>query len=528
MKHIALFLSFLFAAIFVHAKTKNQTYYLIQTQEKQQTIDCFGASDAWSMLYVGHWPIEKQQQVADWLFSMKTDQHGNPLGIGLSLWRFNLGAGSAYQGKDSQISRGTRTECFLMPDGSYDWNRQAGQRNFMKLAKERGVNQFLAFLNSPPIYYTENGLATNTGRGGTMNLKQDCYDDFARFMANVIEGVEKHDSIHFSYICPVNEPDGHWNWQGPKQEGSPATKYEIARLVRIMSKEFSQRNIRTEILINESSDYRCMMNTHMTDHRRGYQIQSFFCPDSTETYVGNLPNVAKKIAGHSYWTNTPLRNLHDYRQQLRDTLDKYKVDFWQTETCIMSNDTEIGGGGGYDFTMKTALYVARIIHYDLVVAGARSWQWWRAMGGDYKDGLLRMYYDRKNPNDDEAKDSKLLWAMGNYSRFVRPGAKRLQVGIATQQQQIEVTAATNPKALMCSAYENADGSKVIVIINYDTKEHTFRFKMDTDEAQTWAVYRTSDQNNENLSLVEKQFNNSTSTVLPARSITTFVTNTQLP
>ena len=528
MKHIALFLSFLFATIFAHAKTKNETYYLIQTQEKQQTIDCFGASDAWSMLYVGHWPINKQQQVADWLFSMKTDQHGNPLGIGLSLWRFNLGAGSAYQGKDSQISRGTRTECFLMPDGSYDWNRQAGQRNFMKLAKERGVNQFLAFLNSPPIYYTENGLATNTGRGGTMNLKQDCYDDFARFMADVIEGVEKHDSIHFSYICPVNEPDGHWNWQGPKQEGSPATKYEIARLVRIMSKEFSQRNIRTEILINESSDYRCMMNTHMTDHRRGYQIQSFFCPDSTETYVGNLPNVAKKIAGHSYWTNTPLRNLHDYRQQLRDTLDKYNVDFWQTETCIMSNDTEIGGGGGYDFTMKTALYVARIIHYDLVVAGARSWQWWRSMGGDYKDGLLRMYSDRRNPYDGEAKDSKLLWAMGNYSRFIRPGAKRLQVGIATQQQQIEVTAATNPKALMCSAYENTDGSKVIVVINYDTKEHTFCFKMDTDKAQTWAVYRTSDQNNENLSLVEKQFNNSTSTVLQARSITTFVTNTQLP
>ena len=59
-----------------------------------------------------------------------------------------------------------RAECFLNADGTYDWNKQQGQRNFLKLAKERGVNKFLAFLNSPPVYYTQNGLATNTGRGG--------------------------------------------------------------------------------------------------------------------------------------------------------------------------------------------------------------------------------------------------------------------------------------------------------------------------------------------------------------------------
>ena len=32
----------------------------------------------------------------------------------------------------------------------------------------------------------------------------------------------------------------------------------------------------------------------------------------------------------------------------------------------MGNDEEIGGGGGFDHTMKTALYVARIIHHDIV------------------------------------------------------------------------------------------------------------------------------------------------------------------
>lgn len=142
-----------------------------------------------------------------------------------------------------------RTECFLQPDGSYNWDKQEGQRNFLRLAKERGVNKFLAFLNSPPVYFTQNGLATNTGRDGTLNLKDEHYEDFARFLVNVIKGVEKKDGIKFDYLSPFNEPDGHWNWIGPKQEGTPATKKEIARAVRLISKEFVKEGIHTGITI---------------------------------------------------------------------------------------------------------------------------------------------------------------------------------------------------------------------------------------------------------------------------------------
>ena len=294
------------------------------------------------------------------------------------------------------------------------------------MAKERGVNKFLAFLNSPPVYFTQNGLATNTGRDGTLNLKAEHYEDFARFLANVIKGVEKKDGIKFDYLSPFNEPDGHWNWIGPKQEGTPATKKEIARAVRLISKEFVKEGIHTGITICEASDYRCMFATHMTDHERGYEIQSFFCPDSVDTYLGDTPNVLPLISGHSYWTTTPLNMLRDYRLRLRNTLDTYGVDFWQSETCIMGNDEEIGGGHGFDRTMKTALYVARIIHHDIVYAGARSWQWWRAIGGDYKDGLIREYTD-PDLQDGRVEDSKLMWILGNYSRFIRPGAVRMSV-----------------------------------------------------------------------------------------------------
>ena len=459
--------------------------YQIETDKPCQTMAYFSASDAWSMQFIGLWPEEKQNQVADWLFSTENDANGQPKGIGLSLWRFNVGAGSAEQGEASQIaSPWMRAECFLNADGTYDWNKQQGQRNFLKLAKERGVNKFLAFLNSPPVHYTQNGLATNTGRGGTANLKPDCYEKYVRFLADVIQGVEKHDGIKFNYICPFNEPDGHWNWVGPKQEGCPATNKEVAHTVRLLSKEFVSRNMDTQILVNESSDYRCMFRTHETDWQRGYQIQAFFSPDS---------------------------------------VDKHQVGFWQTETCIMGNDEEIGGGNGYDRTMKTALYVARIIHHDIVYARAESWQWWRAIGGDYKDGLIREYTTDDNFLDGTIEDSKLMWALGNYSRFIRPGAVRLSVSAFDQTNAFIPDGDTDQQGLMCSAYKNVDGTYVMVVINYANEEKEFSIHKEKVGNTQWQIYRTSDKEGENLLPVGK-VKSGKNIQIPARSIITLQSN----
>ena len=94
------------------------TEFTIQVKQPRQTIRHFGASDAWSMRFIGLWQNEVEQlKIADWLFSTANDAQGKPRGIGLSVWRFNLGAGSEEQGRESQINPGTRTECFLTKDG---------------------------------------------------------------------------------------------------------------------------------------------------------------------------------------------------------------------------------------------------------------------------------------------------------------------------------------------------------------------------------------------------------------------------
>jgi len=507
-----------------HATSKPDVCkFVINDNVKYQSIDNFSASDGWSMQFIGLWPKEKQEQMADWLFSTENDAQGNPKGIGLSLWRFNIGAGSTEQGDSSGIgSVWTRSECFLLPDGTYDWNKQKGQRNFLQLAKQRGVNQFLGFILSAPVYWTQNGLATNTGRGATFNLKEDKYDDFAKFTASVVQGLKKHDNIELDYLCPFNEPDGHWNWVGPKQEGTAATNQEIAKTVRLMGNEFAARKIDTKILVSESFDYNCMYRTHpYTKPDRGYQIQSFFSPDSTETYIGNVPNVPRLMAAHSYWTNTPLTDLRKIRMEMGDVLKKNNVNFWQTELCIMGNDEEIGGGGGFDRTMKTALYVARIIHHDLVYANASAWQWWRSVAtGDYKDGLILA-----NPDntliDGTFTDSKLLWALGNYSRFIRPGAVRLGVTAYNKKGKPVKEGETDPYALMVSAYENKDKTPVVVVINYQDIQKEFTLQWEGGKIRKWIPYITSDSTNNNLTLQET-LNYGKKIIIPARSIITFV------
>ena len=82
---------------------KGASHFEIDTRAPLQTIDGFGASDAWSMQHIGLWPDSVRLQTADWLFSTENDSKGQPLGIGLSIWRFNIGAGSHDQGRESGI-----------------------------------------------------------------------------------------------------------------------------------------------------------------------------------------------------------------------------------------------------------------------------------------------------------------------------------------------------------------------------------------------------------------------------------------
>nr|WP_319509503.1 glycoside hydrolase [uncultured Draconibacterium sp.] len=499
----------------------------IDDQTTFQTIHSFGASDSWRCQFVGeNWPAEKRQRIVNLLFSLENDQAGNPVGIGLSNWRFYLGAGSAEQGDASDIQNvWRRSESFLDEDGNYDWTKYKGQRWFIQQAKEKGVPYFTAYTISPPVFYTKNGLAHATNGDLGFNLKQEHYGDYSKYLVDVIEYFEKNENIHFEFLSPFNEPQ--WAWDKNNQEGTPATNEELYRYVKILSDELASRHSNTRLLIGEAGDVGYLYE-EKGKNNNGDQINVFFNPES-DLYLGNFPNLEYAITSHSYFTTWPIDQQILYREKLATRIKEVnpKLDYHQTEFCILEKNPEIEGGWGRDLKMPTALYVARVIHSDLTIANARSWEWWTALSQfNFKDGLIHLddgkgngvesdtsQMNRDLRYDGNITETKLLWALGNYSRFVRPGMVRINARINNGLSLVEQ--ATD---LQVSAYKDKTGDKtVLVLINHSNLDK--RIAINGLKSADVEMYITDHKRDLEKSSVELDH-----LIIPQQSVSTLVVN----
>ena len=478
----------------------------------QQTVHSFGASDAWSCQFVGkNWPEIKKGQIADWLFSKEFDDNNSPKGIGLTTWRFNIGGGSAQQGSASDINdEWRRAESFMTSKGVYDWDLQQGQRWFLKAAKERGVESFVGFVNSPPVSLTKNGKAYSSS-GTNYNLPKENYQLYADYLSQVVKNISEKDGVDLTYISPFNEPQ--WDWTASGQEGSPAQNSEIYNITKIINQSFEDNNVNSLIEIPESAQLNFMYENH-NKAGRGFQIYSFFNPSSPE-YLGGLSHIAHKIAGHSYFSTWPLDNMVNVRKNMTNEITKNSdnLEFWMTEYCVYEDNKEVKGSGR-DLGMTAALYNARVIFADLAIANASSWQWWLAVSPyDYKDGLVYIDHDK---NNGDIYDSKLMWALGNYSRFIEPGMKR--VVVSRSDSKTDVNTLDN---IMASAYVSDDKSEAtLVLVNYLDIEIPVTVTLkDLQVNGNLKMYLTNSEQENNLKYTQNVKEGGV-VIIPAKSVVT--------
>ncbi len=484
-----------------------------------QEIEGFGASDCWTGNFIGQWSDSTRQFVADKLFSQEFDDKGKPVGIGLSKWRFNLGAGTYEQGDASGIENlSRRAECFLDENGNYDWTKQAGQQYFLNQAKAKGCEHFVAFSNSPPTLYTKNGKGF-ADPGGICNLADDKYDDFAEYTSTVLKHFSDQ-GIEFSYLSPVNEPQ--YDWTGG-QEGSPWENSDIKKITEHLDASLQTKKLNTKILLAEAGSWKYL---YRSNGRASNQIYELFNSGSTN-YVGNLSSVEQAIAGHSYWTHQTNQELKDVRSNVRNYTEFQFLKSYQTEWSLLGDSPDISTGfpASYDMAsyMDIALFMAKVIQSDLNFANVSSWSYWTAMDMERWGHKNRFHLIRVTPSDGNygsilnsgtAEDTPTLWTLGNFSLFIRPGYKR-----------INIEGADDMNALFGSAYISPDSSRIVAVYvntSYSDAKLSTAFKnLDYDIKSVGNYVTSANSNLERDPDLPESYSEKIITI-PARSVSTIV------
>ncbi|KOV83593.1 MULTISPECIES: glycoside hydrolase [unclassified Streptomyces] len=441
-----------------------------------QTIDNIGASGAWWVNDLKNFDPKVRARVARLLFSED--------GLNLSSYRYNIGGGG------TGVTYAPRApEDFLDPDGGYDWSKDEAGRYFLRAAAEYGVEDLIGFVNSAPAAWKTNGKSC----GG--HLKAENEQDFAKYVADVTDHFAGQ-GVRLDYISPFNEPTNSFDSCG--QEGMLVDVPQRDDIVRALGAEQRARHQKAAIIADESTST-VKFNT---------EVPQWISQPGTAQYVA-------KLAHHTY------DNPGDAdRAQVYETSRAAGKESWSTEICCFGK----GGTGWaqeYDPTIDGGLSLSRIVYKDFATAHDSAFQWWVALsemiGSDptarndegWNDGLI--YYDpdyAKNGNQ-TLYVTKRYYALGQYSRFVRPGAALH-----------DVTGA--PDGVEVSAYDR-NGDWVVVVNNHNATDTALKlhFNSRTPVRATRAVRTSAD---ENWAKVAKPSvaGGTVSATLAARSITTYV------
>ena len=430
---------------------------------RYQTMEHFGASGAWWAQHVGGWEDEARDRVARLLFDRET-------GAGLTLYRYNIGAGDGEHIGDPW----RRTETFEAAPGTYDWSRDANAVWMLKAARDAGVENFVAFANSPPARMTESGR-TSGGDYGRSNLRVDMHDEFARYLVDVTRHLRETEGVPVGLISPINEPL--WEWDDSGQEGCHYSAKECIAVTKALLRAIDEGDLDVGVDIIEAPLWRGAANLYVGPLMRD------------ETIAAAVPH----FSIHSYWStrDDKVKEVALIRRRFPD------LRLWMSEWTEMK--------GGRDYGMDSALVMANVMHDDLTVASVTSWQYWIAVSRyDFRDGLI--YVDE---DIHAVHETKRLWTMGAYSRFVRPG-------------YVRVDATTDHPDLRVTAFVSPDGSEtVLVAINVGDRELLVSPGA-PDGATRVAIYETSA--GRDLECVHAGDGPSALT-LPGQSITAIVAST---
>ena len=445
-----------------------------------QTMESFGTSGAWWSQYVGGFTKDAKEtggttrdDIAELLFDREK-------GIGLTCYRYNLGAGSVESKNGTFWDNHRRAQNFETEPGVYDFTKDENAVWFLHKAVELGVEEVVLFCNSPLVRLTENGLPHMTEGGSRTNLAKENYGEFAKYCMDVAEHFIE-EGVPVKFISPINEPQ--WDWYNG-QEGCHYSPTEVAAVYLAFLDELESRPALEGVKLSgpESGEWKGEATSY------------------TSAVLGNerLREHFDTIDNHSYWSGDVDQQTFKNWMIVHYPDVKLRTSEW----CEMVN--------GSDVTMDSAFHIAQEIASDLRILEVVSWQNWVAVApGGYRDGLI--YIDEASQ---KYRALKRLWSFGNYSRYVRPGYVRVDIRTAARDQEKMLPTA------FTGTNDQGKRELVMVFVNEGVTDQEFLLES-TDDYQSIKLYVTSDEYD--LECTQDGVYRAEDTIIiPKRSVTTVV------
>jgi O-glycosyl hydrolase len=431
-----------------------------------QKIAGFGASEAFGEAgSVMNAPAAVQQQVLDDLYSPTK-------GAGLTILRNEIGADQGNSIEPTNPGGPNAAPNYLPMSQT---GQDQGQLWFAQQLKSRyGITDVYADAWSAPGYMKTNGSASNGGQvcgtPGATCSSGDWRQAYANYLVQYAKDYANA-GVPLTYLGPSNEPDFSASYDSMTM--SPA---QMASMVDVLGPTLRSSGLSTQVT--------CCAAT-------GWNVAG--------TYANAIEADPNALAATSVLTG------HGYSSAPTSPLPGWSKQAWETEWSTFEGFSSAWDDG----SDASGLTWAQHLHQGLTGANLNAFlYWWGSTtpseNGD-NEGLLEM-------NGNTVIPTGRLWAFGNYSRFIHPGATR-------------IAATSSNGAVELSAFKNTDGSLAVVVLNTGGGADPITYSLANTGVANGATvtpYLTNSSNSIAAQGTTAVSNGAFAATVPGRSLVTYV------
>ncbi len=390
----------------------------INLNNKLQKFDGWGVSLSWWAHQVGKNFSDNQLDTLCYWLADKNE-------LNMNVFRYNISGGDnlehTHMRKDAQVPGYKISE-----KSDYDWSQDASQRKILlKINALREDAIYEAANYSPPYWMTKSGCTAGDSLGHD-NLKEDYYDDFANYLADVVKHYKDEYGIVFQTISPINEPYSNWWKMNGSQEGCYFSQDNQERIIRELYKSMKNRK-----MLSYSSI--AVMDANSIDE----------CVEGFEKYAEkkDILKYIGQINTHSY--------TGDKRKELSMLAKKYKKRLWQSESGPLN--IKLKG-------LDNFLFMAKRIVTDLNLMQPVSWCDWQYMSGGFGGVWSLVGYKDDNKTFERTKG---YYCRKQFSKYIKPG----YTIVSNDNENVLTAISPNKKEL------------VVVIVNQDPTVKQFSIEL---------------------------------------------------